>query len=239
MPSLLTRWRGRLTRAVGLRLAAWYAAVFVVSAAGVGVLAYDMIVSSLVRRDHDLLRVKLAEYVARYESGGVDALSDAVRAEQASGGPDSVLVRLVGANAEELLVSAPPAWQTFDRSGRDLTPPPGSDDWEAIPSVADSTIFEVVSRRLPDGTLIQVGRTTIGRERRRRLQHQLSGPSCPLVSFTGSAGGRCGTKRSSGINRSIRHREQSEAIQARVPNCGLVSLLRFARNDRQRDSFVS
>jgi hypothetical protein len=32
-------------------------------------------------------------------------------------------------------------------------------------------------------------------ERRRRFQHQLPGPNCPLVSFTGSAEGRCGAKR--------------------------------------------
>src|SRR5580693_8522711 len=119
------RWRRQITNTIGLRLAAWYATIFAVSSIGVGLLAYQLLDASLVRRDHDLLRVKLAEYSARYQSGGIRALQDALSAEQASGGPDSVLVRLVGANADVLLVSAPQAWNTFDLGSLDDSPGPG------------------------------------------------------------------------------------------------------------------
>jgi signal transduction histidine kinase len=158
-----TSWRGRLSNAVGLRLAVWYAALFVVSACAVGILGYQLLVTSLVSRDHDLLRVKLAEYAARYESGGLSALSNAVRAEEASGDPDSVIVRLVAADADLVLLSPSPIWRAFDlqplrrRSGNDVP-------LQAASPNTDTTI-EVVSRVLWDGTVIQVGRTTAGRER--------------------------------------------------------------------------
>src|SRR5580692_1041096 len=149
---MVGRWRRHLTNTIGLRLAAWYATVFAVSSIGVGLLAYQLIDASLVRRDHDLLRVKLAEYAARYESRGIRALQDAVSAEQASGGPDSVLVRLVGANADVLLVSAPHAWDTFDLGPLADSPGPGAEAWQALPSPTDTTTLEVASRRLSDDT---------------------------------------------------------------------------------------
>ncbi|HEY6359106.1 MAG TPA: hypothetical protein VIX35_12720, partial [Vicinamibacterales bacterium] len=157
------RWRRQITNTIGLRLAAWYAGVFAISSIGVGLLAYQLLDASLVRRDHDLLRVKLAEYAARYDSRGIRALQEAVSAEQASGGPDAVLVRLVGANADVLLVSTAQAWNTFDLGPLDDSLGPGDDAWQALPSPTDTTTLEVASRRLSDGTLIEVGRTTIGR----------------------------------------------------------------------------
>src|ERR1700683_2547394 len=146
------RWRRQITNTIGLRLAAWYAAVFAISSIGVGLLAYQLLDASLVRRDHDLLRVKLAEYAARYESRGIRALQDAVRAEQASGGPDSVVVRLGGANADVLLVSAPQAWNTFDLGPLDDSPGQGDDAWQALPSPTDTTTLEVASRRSEEHT---------------------------------------------------------------------------------------
>lgn len=182
-------WRRRITNAIGLRLAAWYAAVFVVSAVGIGLLAYQLIDASLVRRDHDLLRVKLAEYATRYETRGFRAVQDAVTAEQASGGPDSVLVRLVGPNADVLLVSGPQAWSSFDVNALGDATLSGGDDWQAFSSPSDTASFEVASRRLSDGTLIEVGRTTIGRDRFMTEIRNLFGVLIVAVVMAGLAGG--------------------------------------------------
>jgi len=181
-------WRRRITNTIGLRIAAWYAVVFVLSSTGVGLLAYNLIDASLVRRDHDLLRVKLEEYAARYESDGLGALQDAVAAEQASGGPDSVLVRLVGANAEVRMMSAPQAWRPFNvGSLDDSTPPDGT--WAELSSPTDTTTLEVVSKRLSDGVVLDVGRTTIGRDRFLKEIRNLFGVLIVAVALAGLAGG--------------------------------------------------
>ncbi len=168
---MTTRWRQQLAHAAGLRVAAWYAVIFVVSAGVVGAIAYYLLASSLERRDHDLLRVKLADYSERYETHGFRALSDAVSAERASGDPDSVLVRLIGPQADVLLVSAPPSWPAFQLGRLDDSPATSlassNDAWLTVPAAdqGQTVNLELVSRLLSDGSLIQVGRTTIARDR--------------------------------------------------------------------------
>jgi signal transduction histidine kinase len=176
-----------LSNAVGLRLAVWYAVLFVLSSCAVGVLGYQLLVTSLVHRDHDLLRVKLAEYAARYESGGLSALSNAVRAEEASGDPDSVVVRLVAANADLVLLSPSPLWRAYDL--RPLTRRPGSDVPLEAASPDTNTTIEVVSRELWDGTIIQVGRTTAGRERVLSDIRRIFGVLLVAILTAGLAGG--------------------------------------------------
>jgi signal transduction histidine kinase len=154
-----------LARAPGLRVAAWYAAIFVVSAMLVGVIGYQLLASSLERRDHELLHVKLAEYAARYQSGGLRALSVAVGAERASSDPESVLVRLVAPTAEVLLVSAPSSWPEFEFDQSETSSTSPDETWRIVPSASRQMTLEMVSHVLGDGTIIEVGRTTIGRDR--------------------------------------------------------------------------
>jgi signal transduction histidine kinase len=189
MSMALVRVRQRLARGAGLRVVVWYAVVFAVSAGLVGAIGYHLLVASLERRDHDLLRVKLADYAARYESGGLRALSDAVSAERASGDPDSVLVRLVGPNADVLLVSAPASWPEFQFSRLDESPAPPSEAWRTVPSASDQVNLELVSRPLFDGSLIQVGRTTMGRDRLLGDVRDLFGFLMIVVIAVGLAGG--------------------------------------------------
>ncbi len=168
----MSGWRQRLARAVGLRIAVWYAGVFILTAAAVGWLAYHLLVVSLERRDHDLLLVKLAEYAEDYANGGLGDLSQAVAAEQASGSPDSVMVRLVGRGADVLLLSLPRSWSTYDLTRLDVSPGPSpgtGDDWQLVPSTngtdGEAARLEVISRPLGRGIVIQVGRTTVERDR--------------------------------------------------------------------------
>jgi signal transduction histidine kinase len=182
-------WRRLLNNTIGLRLGAWYAAVFAISALSIGLLAYQLIAGAVVRRDHELLRVKLAEYSARYEQRGLRALQEAVSAEQASGSPDSVLVRVLGGNADLLLTVGPQAWDTFDLGPLDEPHPLGAEDWRALSSSRDSTTLEVASRRLLDGTLIEVARTTIGRDRFLAEVRDVFGILSIAVLIAGLAGG--------------------------------------------------
>jgi signal transduction histidine kinase len=185
--SAFSPWRQRLARSVGLRLAAWYALIFVISSVAVGVLGYGLLENSLVARDHDLLRVKLAEYAARYASGGFPALSAVVRAEQAGGDEDSVVVRLIASNADVVLMSPSSVWHAFDLdplNGMGREDPPMT----AV-SATRGTRIEVVSRRLFDGTIIQVGRTTVGREQVLTDVRRIFGSLLVAIVSAGLAGG--------------------------------------------------
>ena len=182
-------WRQRLATAVGLRVAVWYAAVFVVSAAMVGVLGYRVLAASLVGRDHDLLRVKLEEYANRYEAGGLPALRVALGAEQAAGSSETVLVRLVSPGADVLLVGPPPVWRALGFNPYDRRPGPSGDGLQAVTAPDQDTTLEVVSRVLYDGTLIQVGRTTVDRDRFLAQVRRVFGLLMVVMLAVGLAGG--------------------------------------------------
>src|SRR3954471_8785948 len=67
----------------GLRLAFWYAAVFIVSAMAIIAVTYYLAASSLAQRDRQILRSKVGEYATAYARGGFGRLTATVRAEQA------------------------------------------------------------------------------------------------------------------------------------------------------------
>jgi len=178
----------RVGRTLGLRLTVWYAGIFFASVTAVGLLAYWLLDVSLERRDHDLLRSKLAAYADEYRSGGVTAVSSAVSAEHAQGGPDLVLVRLIGVDSEVRLASVPAAWRGFDLGSLSDADSSG-EAWQAVASPQQQTTLEVVSRRLFDGAWIQVGRTTIGREQFLGQVRDLLGIIVIAVLVAGLAGG--------------------------------------------------
>ena len=125
------------TRAFGLRIALWYATLFVVGSMAIVLLTYYLTAVSLAQRDHQILQSKLGEYAAAYARGGINVLAGTVRAEQQAA-PERLFVRVVDRGVEALVLSSPNGW--------------------------DPSLLETASVRLADGTLVQVGKSTEPRE---------------------------------------------------------------------------
>src|ERR1700730_4175540 len=126
-----------VARAFGLRLALWYATLFVVGSIAIVVLTYVLTASSLEQRDREIINAKLAEYAVTYERGGINALADTVRAGELTA-------------RERLFV------RVLDH-GTVLTVLSGPGDW-------DPSRLEMASLQLGDGTLVEVGKSTEDRE---------------------------------------------------------------------------
>jgi hypothetical protein len=101
---------------IGLRLAVWYSAVFVVSSLAIVLLTYTLLASSLGERDRQIVMSTLREYSQRYSAGGLRALARAVEIDQRSGRQEHLFVRVVSGGAETLFFSRPEAWSDFDVS---------------------------------------------------------------------------------------------------------------------------
>jgi signal transduction histidine kinase len=144
----------------GLRLAFWYAAVFVASSLAIVLLTYTLLASSLAERDRQIVAATLREYSVRYAGGGLPALARAVDLEQRSGRHERLFVRVVRGGAETLFFSMPPEWSDFDVSALGG----GSALWQQAQSDSRAARLEVASARLADGTLLQVGKSTENRE---------------------------------------------------------------------------
>jgi signal transduction histidine kinase len=123
--------------AFGLRIALWYATLFVLGAIAIVFVTYYLTATSLAQRDRQIIQGKLADYAAAYARGGVRVLAATVRSEQAVA-PERLFVRVVDRGVESVVLSNPEGWEP--------------------------SRLEVVSARLDDGTLVQVGKSTEARE---------------------------------------------------------------------------
>ena len=123
--------------AFGLRIALWYATLFVLGSMVIVSLTYYLTASSLAQRDRQIIQGKLGDYAAAYARGGVRLLNATVRAEQ-SVAPERLFVRVVDRGVESVVLSNPEGW--------------------------DPSRLEIASARLEDGTLVQVGKSTEARE---------------------------------------------------------------------------
>jgi len=123
--------------AFGLRIALWYATLFVIGSVAIVFLTYYLTAASLAQRDHQIIDAKLGEYTAAYARGGLDGLADTVRAEQQTA-PERLFVRIVTRRADALVLSNPDGW--------------------------DPSKLETAQLRLPDGTIVQVGKSTEARD---------------------------------------------------------------------------
>jgi heavy metal sensor kinase len=155
-----SRWRDRLRRTFGFRLAAWYAALFVGSSVAVAGLTYFLLASSLRQRDHEIVRSTLFNYAARFEQGGLPALNQAIRTDEAAGRHERLFVRVLDADQEAVFFSLPPGWNDFDLAQLARAAGDSREHWTTVPGRGAAKALEVASALLPDGTLVQVGKST-------------------------------------------------------------------------------
>jgi signal transduction histidine kinase len=118
----------------GLRLALWYATLFIVGAIAIVLLTYYLTAQSLAQRDQQVIQSKLGAYAAVYSRGGLRALADTVRAEQLTA-PERLYVRVI------------------DRRGSEAFVLSSQEGW-------DPASLETGRIELSDGTLVEVGKST-------------------------------------------------------------------------------
>ena len=121
----------------GVRIALWYATLFVAGSIAIVLLTYYLTATSLAQRDQQIIRGKLGDYAAAYRRGGARVLAATVNAEQQAA-PERLFVRVVDRGVESIVLSNPEGW--------------------------DPSKLEIVSARLADGTLVQVGKSTEARD---------------------------------------------------------------------------
>jgi signal transduction histidine kinase len=153
----------RLGRSFTLRLSLGYAALFTFSAVVLFGLLYLLLAATLQSKDREIIEARLRECAAVYDNGGLAALQDLVQRSRDSGKVKSFFIRLAGQQGSVLLLTAPEDWVQFDTSALDRGGDPSRLVWLRIPKDEQSD-FTVAAMRLPDGSVLQVGRSTNNRE---------------------------------------------------------------------------
>lgn len=151
-------------RGLGLRLSLWYAAVFVASTLLLVWLTYALLSNSLKQRDHDVIIATLREYASRLQLGGLPELARAVETEERAGRHERLFVRVLGPGQDALFLKMPPEWGDFDTEALDRSGVPRPQDLQRAPARDREASLEVASAQWPDGTILQVGKSTETRD---------------------------------------------------------------------------
>lgn len=158
------RWRESPASTLGARLATWYAVLFVGSSLAIVILTYVLLATSLRQRDHDLVRSTLVGYAGQYQQGGLRALERSIRNEQATGRRERLFVRVSSGGEEVVFYNLPGEWPEYDLSQLERPRSQDGQWWADLPRRGTTEVLEVASALLPDGTLVQVGKSTDSRD---------------------------------------------------------------------------
>lgn len=180
--------------------------------------------SSLEQKDKELIESQLKLYASRYESEGLPGLMEEVEA----GHKELLYVRLAGPGNKTVFQNIPLDWGDFDPKQIETLPVKSDWEWSHVLGaveegewIPDPDRLEVLSATLPDGSRLQVGKTTEARKEVLEYFQQTSALVLVAVLAIGLAGGALLAHRSlrpvrelSGALRSVR---ETGKLTARVP----------------------
>ena len=149
-------------RNIGVRLSLWYALIFTVSSAAVFTLAYYLLVVAIGNKDREVLDARVKEAAVVYQAGGVNGLERWVRSQPAEV-QNTMFVRVVNVFNQVPFASAPPDWVAFSNVPTGWQGLRVKIPYLRIPKNAERD-YTLLSASLPDGSLLQIGRTTNSRE---------------------------------------------------------------------------
>jgi signal transduction histidine kinase len=205
-----------------LPLAAWYAGLFAVGSLGIFGLSYALLARSLEQRDHEAVLSRLLAYASDYETSGPAGLWRTLAAEEALGTHVDLFVRAVDRGGEAAFFSLPGRWAAFDLARPVTVPPPGTYAWERLASARGDDLLELASLRLPDGAVLQVGRSTRGRREVLRRFRELLGVVMGVTAVVALGGGALLTRRAlrplRALARTLDGIVRTGRLEARVPS---------------------
>jgi signal transduction histidine kinase len=158
---------GHWRRSLAVRLSVWFAAVFAVGFGAIFALLYWTLARQLIAREYEALQLRLQQYTDIYEASGVSGLRQRVAEDSAAPHVRSLFIRIVGRGGDAVWGKIPPDWIEAD-ARRVIVP----DGWGGFAEQRIYTVrvprneaedLAVVARRLPDGRVLEVGRSTDSR----------------------------------------------------------------------------
>jgi signal transduction histidine kinase len=162
-----SRWREHFRGGVGLHLAWWYAVLFLASSLALVGLTYVLLAVTLRDHDREIVQSTLVQFASAYTRGGTNGLAREIREAQVAGPGGPLFVRILGRRQDLVFVSMPDRWQQFDLQQLASPSLSGQQSWATLQTGgSDGDVLEVLSVRLDDGVLFQVGKST---ERRAAL----------------------------------------------------------------------
>jgi signal transduction histidine kinase len=207
----------RLPRALGVRLGLWYAVLFASGAFALIAITYALLAISLQQRDREVVRTTLVRYASAHERGGLRLLDRVIAGDRSAGSYEPLFVRVLGEGSQAVYFSMPADWGDFDLAR--LGSP--RDGWSELSAGRGGAALEVLSVRLPDGTLFQVGKSTQPRAEMLERFRRVLLVSFALIALVAAGGGYVLTRSAlqplRDLGATVRDILETGRLQSRVP----------------------
>lgn len=161
---MFSKYLKLIWKTIRFRLITWYSVMFILSSLAVAGFAFFLLSSSIRQRDRAEIEEELEEYAVLYQAKGLGALKKEVQQDIYEEG-DLLFVRLVGNQNNTLVIGMPDEWEGLDLKQLEQKDLHKKEQWTYVSTKDRDHVLEIISRRLPDGSLMQVGKSTKDREK--------------------------------------------------------------------------
>ncbi len=162
MPSRF-RWK-KLNNTIGLRIAAGYSLLMLLSILILVAIAYAFLSSILTRHDRDQVSIELQSLRAQYLEGGMNSFEQTVLQNDQFRKNNPFFTRVVDRSGHTSKMYFPQYWSEFDLAALERMPPGQPGSWFHLPALDHSWELEILNEQLADGFSFQVGVSTEDRE---------------------------------------------------------------------------
>ncbi len=139
-----------------IKLSALYTVFFVISSISLFVVAYYFIANLVEQRERDVIGVRVVEYKAWFDEGGVQALQERFN-EQVKYNTDIYFVRIFS-NYQNFIFLSVPNTKTFELDTLKGIDPYKINIWNVIEEKDQNSIWNIVSTPLRQDVIMQVGK---------------------------------------------------------------------------------
>ena len=209
-----------LRKAISFRLALWYSAFFILSTVSLFALAYFLLASTLRQHDRDDVEQRLHQLAAQYQATDLAGLKKELALETRLRKSKPFFIRIAGPRNTTVFLQIPDQWAAFDVSKLESAPVIDPGTLIRVPAKDDEAVLEIAGTRLPDGSILQIGKST---EQRDSVLESfgwiVAGVMVPLV-LVGVLGGVFLARRSLQPIRQLIgavHAIEAGSMEARVP----------------------
>jgi signal transduction histidine kinase len=176
-------------RSLRFRLTTVFAAVFIIGAAALYAVSYLLISSSLRSEEASLLRSKLLEFWAVYQTGRAAAVQQELTLEKIVSESTAFLVRVADRDNQTLVLFHPSGWRSYGLDSLSEVFPSEDHPFVRLRTGRDTAVLTLAVIRLFDGNILQVGVSNAQRfELLKKLRRVYLFVAIPLV-VVGIAGG--------------------------------------------------
>jgi len=155
----------RFLRTAGFRLTLWYSGIFILSSLLLFSLTYFILSTSLHRQDREAIHTKLKELSSFYQAGGIKSLERQVSVRKKFERQNPFFVRVADGSNRTLFLVIPYQWVEIDIKALERKVPVAKETWFYLRGRNKKDLLEIASAPLGGHYFLQVGKSTVDRER--------------------------------------------------------------------------